>query len=175
MDGQNLNNNLDNNQSADNSSAVEPVVEPVSASDNHYQDNTASVGGYNYTDNTTNAGGYNYMNNNTSAGNYNYQDNTGLYSTSSYVDNNYSQGEGTPGLAIGSLVLGIISILFCCCWGCGILFAIPGIIMGVSANKKIKTGVGTAGIICSVVGTVLNAIMLLYFVLFLFIGMTSGM
>lgn len=173
MDGQNFNNGLDNDQNTDTTpvteagaetattNAFESAGETVSVNTDNYQDNTSAYG----YQSSSNSGSYSYQsNNNTNSGSYNYQDNTNqYYSATAYTDNSEAQGEGTPGLAIASLVMGIISILFCCCWGGGIVFAIPGIFMARSANKKNKTGVGTAGMVCSIIGTVLNACMLLYF------------
>ncbi len=124
-----------------------------------------------------------------------YQDNT-QYTSSSYTDNTqytsstytepasstvYNGGTApaqstTPGLAIASLVMGIVSILLTCCCGCGIIFAIAGIIMAVVGNKQAKSGVGTAGLICSIVGAVFNSIALVYYIL-VYIGVLaeSGM
>ncbi len=69
------------------------------------------------------------------------------------------------GLAIGALVLGIASIVLSCCY-CGFL-GIPGLIMGIIANKKNKTGIGTAAIITSVIGIVL-------FVIYLIVSVVMG-
>ena len=168
MDGQNFDNNLNNDQNVEPTPVAEPVVEPVvetvSVDTGSYQDSTASTGSYSYQDSTASTGSYNYQDNTASAGSYNYQDNTAQYNAPVYSESGNSQGESTPGLAIASLVMGIVSILICCCWGGGIVLSIPGLIMGISANKKQKTGVGTAGMICSIVGIVLNIIALIYYV-----------
>lgn len=199
MDGQNFNNDFDNNQNTDNTTPVEPTpgyttagssestVETVNVNSN-YQDNTSVYGSYSYQDNNSNSGSYNYQGdisnnsnynyqgNTSNSGNFNYQDNTAqYYTTPVYTDNYNQQGESTPGFAIASLILGIISILFCCCWGGGIVFAVPGIIMGLSANKKTKTGVGTAGIICSIVGAVFNGLMLLWFAFMVVVEIAASM
>ncbi len=99
-----------------------------------------------------------------STNNY-YQDNT------QYTQPVYSQPVNaepakaqTPTLAIVSLVMGILSIVLGCCYGIGIIFAIAGIIMAVIANKQQKSGIGTAGLICSIVGAVFSVIMLIYYV-----------
>lgn len=69
------------------------------------------------------------------------------------------------GFAIASLVLGIISILTCCCCEIGALFGIPGIILGgIAISKKYDgKGMAIAGVICSVIGIV---ICIVYWVLF---------
>lgn len=63
------------------------------------------------------------------------------------------------GLAIGGLICGIASILLSCCY-CGFL-GIPGLIMGIIANKKNKSGLAIAAIITSVIGLVLFVISLI--------------
>lgn len=68
-------------------------------------------------------------------------------------------------MGIASLVLGIISIIIglfsvgVLGWLGGII-GIVGIVLGISARKDpMKRGVGTAGFVCSIVGTVLCLIM----------------
>lgn len=53
------------------------------------------------------------------------------------------------GLAIASLVLGILSLLFI---GFGILFGIAGIITGIMSRKESSSGMATAGIVMSIIG-----------------------
>lgn len=152
---------------------------------NTYQDNN------NYQSNTYQDSS-NYQNNNYQSNNYqsntyqdsnNYQSNT--YQSNNYQDNTqniYSSaytepaayGEAsTPGLAIASLVMGIISIVLSCCCGVGMIFAIAGIIMAISANKQVKTGIATAGLICSIVGGVFSLFGLAYFCLELIVAMAE--
>ncbi len=94
-----------------------------------------------------------------------YQDNTNQYSGNIYTDpvveNN---SETTPGLAIAALVMGIIAIVMTCCCGGGIIFGIAGLIMAIIANKQSKSGVGTAGLICSIVGIVFNVFSMIYYI-----------
>ena len=68
-------------------------------------------------------------------------------------------------LAGVGLGLGIASILFCCCYGVvGLIFGIAGIICSALSKKKGKSGVGTAGLVCSIIGTVLSVLVLIIFV-----------
>ena len=68
------------------------------------------------------------------------------------------------GFAIAALVLGILSILssFTIMWlglgWIGLILGIVGIVMGVMAKKKNPTGMATAGLVLSIIGTVLCAI-----------------
>ncbi len=96
----------------------------------------------------------------------NYQDNT-TYTQNVYTDPVVEPAKAeTPGLSIASLVMGIASIVLSCCCGSGIIFGIAGIIMAVVGNKKAKTGIGTAGLVCSIVGTVFSCFGLIYYVIY---------
>lgn len=76
----------------------------------------------------------------------------------------------TNGLAIASLVLGIVGILFCWCYGFGILPSIPGVILGIISLGQIKKngqggkGIAIAGLILSILGGLLSIIMIFVFV-----------
>lgn len=76
-------------------------------------------------------------------------------------NNNFQQPapKQTNVLAIISLVVGILSIVLGCCSGwVGIILGIAGIVCAVLANKQGKTGLATAGLICSIVGIVLGVL-----------------
>lgn len=64
------------------------------------------------------------------------------------------QPQGPNGLAIASLVLGIISIPTICCYGLGILLGIIGIVLGIVSRKSgtKMSGMAIAGIILSAIG-----------------------
>ena len=79
---------------------------------------------------------------------------------------NYSYGQmpeqkpSANACQIISLILGILSII-CCCFGIiSTVFAIAGIILAIVGNKKQKHGVGTGGLVCSIIGLVLSLIIL---------------
>lgn len=77
-------------------------------------------------------------------------------------ETNNNSAAPTNGLAIASLVLGIASILLNC-WSKGTLIAliagIVGIVLSVMAKKKIgPSGMGKAGLICSIIGIVFAVI-----------------
>ena len=72
-----------------------------------------------------------------------------------------------PVCSVIGLICGIVSVvclsLCCCCGGLGgpwisIIVGIAGIILSIIGNKQCKTGVGTAGLICSITGVVLGII-----------------
>ena len=94
--------------------------------------------------------------------------------SSSYPYNNYYSTPNTPltnnnsnGFGIASLILGICSIAICCCYGVGAIPAIIGLILGILQNKKNANGIATAGIILGIIGILLNAVYLIYMVVFL--------
>jgi hypothetical protein len=75
------------------------------------------------------------------------------------------------GMAIASLILGILSIPSGCCYGLGIILGIVGIILGVMSKKDSgqMSGMAIAGIICSCFGIVFG---IAFWVLFI-IGLQS--
>lgn len=94
---------------------------------------------------------------------YTYND---TYSTpNTPLTNNNSNGFG-----IASLILGICSIAICCCYGVGAIPAIIGLILGILQNKKNANGIATAGIILGIISILLNAVCLIYMVVFLSYG-----
>lgn len=104
--------------------------------------------GQSYQQSTANPSPYNYNN---------------TYSTpNTPLTNNNSNGFG-----IASLILGICSIAICCCYGVGAIPAIIGLILGILQNKKNANGIATAGIVLGIIGILLNAVYLIYMVVFL--------
>lgn len=101
----------------------------------------------------------------------NYQDNTAnTYYQSTPVVENVS-GNKANGMQIGSLICGIISILICCCYGVpSIIAGIIGLILAIMGNKQGKHGVGTAGLVCSIIGLVLGSV----YVILLVLGIAAG-
>lgn len=88
--------------------------------------------------------------------------------------NPYNAAPKNSGAAIASLVLGIISTVMGCCYGIGLLTAIPGIITGIigiiktgkSSNTVKGKGLAIAGLILSIVGMILA----LYFIITLIVN-----
>ncbi len=69
----------------------------------------------------------------------------------------------TDGLAIASLVLGILSIILVCCnTYAAIIAGIVSIVLAILSKKNNgKSGMSTAGLICSIVGIVLAIVMII--------------
>lgn len=99
-----------------------------------------------------------------------YQDNTtynAQYQTPVYTAQPETQDSGSNAMAIVSLVLGILSIVMACCDGIGIVFGIVGLILAILSKKKSKSGLGTAGLVCSIIGIVCSIIMIVWVVIFM--------
>ena len=100
--------------------------------------------------------GQNFDNN----GTYNYQDATVYNADGSLAD---APKPKAPGFAIAGLIVGIVSILLCCCSGfIGVIPAIVGVVLAIMGNKQQKTGLGTAALIVSIIGVVLNLGMIIF-------------
>jgi hypothetical protein len=88
----------------------------------------------------------------------------------------------TNGMAITSLILGILSIPADFCYGSGIIFGIAAIIMGFIARKQIKESQGTqsgdglalTGIITGAVGGLLVGGAICIIAILLLLGPTVG-
>ncbi|GFH94927.1 hypothetical protein IMSAGC003_01460 [Lachnospiraceae bacterium] len=83
--------------------------------------------------------------------------------------NNYQQptppegSQKTDTLAIVSLILGIASIVLgCCITYLGIALGVGGIICSVMSKKKQKSGLATAGLVCSIIGIVFAVIWIIF-------------
>ncbi|WP_302161097.1 DUF4190 domain-containing protein [uncultured Ruminococcus sp.] len=96
------------------------------------------------------------------------------------------QPNKTDGKAVVSLILGILSISTSCSYGFGLIFGIPGLLLAMLSRKSTQqqqpygtpnsgnsAGLATAGMICSVIGTVLSAIMLIILIILFALGMAS--
>lgn len=89
------------------------------------------------------------------------------YTASSTYSSTTTETTASTGMAMASLILGIISIVTgCCCCG-NIIFSIAGIVCGI-LQKPLedgkKPGTATAGIITSIVGVVMALITLIAYV-----------
>lgn len=77
------------------------------------------------------------------------------FQNNSYEQPSSPQPQKTDALAIVSLVLGIAAILLgCCVTYLGIALGIGGIVCAVMSKKKQKSGLATAGMVCSIIGIV---------------------
>lgn len=90
----------------------------------------------------------------------NYQDNTANIPYQAPTESPQSNKANT--LQIVSLICGIGGIVFGCCTGyVGIVLGIAGLICAILGNKQGKSGVGTGGLICSIIALVISIIILI--------------
>lgn len=109
---------------------------------------------------SSNYNGYNGMPN---QGGFNGMPNQERYNNLGY------QNPKTNGMAIASLVLGIVGVVFSCCYAVGIVPSIISLILGITSRRNIKRSNGTqkgegmalAGIILSIIAIVLSIYMII--------------
>lgn len=101
-----------------------------------------------------------------------YQDYTSSNTNVQYQAPQQGGPSKANGMQIASLVLGILGIPGCCCYGIvGLLFGIVGLILALAGNRQNKgSGIGIGGLICSIVAIVFGILSTIYFVL-IFMGM----
>lgn len=87
----------------------------------------------------------------------NFQNNS--YEQPGYQQPSSPEPQKTDTLAIVSLILGIAAIVLgCCITYLGIALGIGGIVCSVMSKKKQKSGLATAGMVCSIIGIVFAVI-----------------
>lgn len=78
---------------------------------------------------------------------------------------------GVPGqgASVASLVCGILSIVFCWCYGIvGLILGIVALVMYNGAKNQtggMPNGMAKAGFICGLIGSILSALYLIYYIL----------
>lgn len=76
------------------------------------------------------------------------------------------QKDGGHGLAIASLVLGILAVISCCCWYLSIILGVVGIVLAVISKSKSSTGkmetMALVGMILSILGIVLALVYVIW-------------
>lgn len=81
------------------------------------------------------------------------------------------QKDAGHGLAIASLVLGILSIISCCCWWLSVLLGVVGIVLAIISKSKSSTGkmetLALVGLILSIIGAVLAIVYIVWAVAYM--------
>ena len=95
----------------------------------------------------------------------NYQDYTNVQYQAPY-DYDSGRSDKANGMQIASLVLGILGIPACCCYGIpGVLFGIIGLVLAIIGNQKSRNkGIGIAGLVCSIIAIVFGALASVYYI-----------
>ena len=93
--------------------------------------------------------------------NYN-NNNQGGYVQDPYNNNGGFEPQGSKGMSIASMVLGICAVVFGCCITAyvGLPCGVAGLILGILARKKDLPGKGMAiaGIVCSIVALAVSVL-----------------
>lgn len=77
------------------------------------------------------------------------------------------QQKPTNGLAIASMILGIVSIVFGLCYGVGIVFGIISLVFAIISKKASEgkfSGMALAGLICSIIGIVISIVVIVFLI-----------
>ena len=85
------------------------------------------------------------------------------------VDNNYqspelNQGPAVPdrkGMAVASLVLGILSVELFCLWYLSLPCAVVGLILGILSLKSSGRGMAIAGLVLSIIALAIAVVMII--------------
>lgn len=104
----------------------------------------------------------------------NYQDYTSVEAQYQIHDNENGSGKAN-GMQIAGMVLGILGILVCCCYG------IPSVILGgiglalaiVGNNKNKGNGVGIAGLVLCIIALVLGILSTVVYIYSFYITFTN--
>jgi hypothetical protein len=89
----------------------------------------------------------------------------------------------TDGMAIASLILGIVAFPGLCCYGiAGIVFGVTALILGRVSLRKIRassgaiggSGLAQAGWICGLVATILGVIIGGFYLIFIILGVSGA-
>lgn len=95
-----------------------------------------------------------------------YQDYTDSVKGTYEEENTEEANAGTNNSVI-SLIMGLLSLVFCCCAILGIIPGIVGIIFYNKAKKNgEQSGLAVAGLVCSIIGIVFGGITLIYYLLY---------
>lgn len=160
-------NNQPVNNNPYNGQNNQPINDNLYGQNNQYEQNT-------YNDFQNETPNNNYYGNNYSNNNYNYtppQDNSNFQ-----IPFSESSMPGY-GLSIGSLVCGICSIVFCCCYGIvGVILGIIAIILSgksTSLNNGYSSSMAKAGKICGIIGLILGALYFIYVIIAFIFALNS--
>ena len=65
------------------------------------------------------------------------------------------------GMAVASLVLGIVCVALMCFWYLALPSGIVGLILGIVAKKKGQKGMATAGVVLSIIGLAIMVVVVI--------------
>ena len=127
--------------------------------------NTAS--GYNGSPDYNATSGYNSASDFNTTSGYNtapdYNTSSGYNPPPGGSANGYYGQPPSQGFGIASMVCGILALVTCCIWCLSVPLGIVSIVLGIlQIQKKTAKGMAIAGIVCSVIGILLAALISIY-------------
>ncbi len=127
--------------------------------------NTAS--GYNGSPDYNATSGYNSASDFNTTSGYNtapdYNTSSGYNPPPGGSANGYYGQPPSQGFGIASMVCGILALVTCCIWCLSVPLGIVSIVLGIlQIQKKTAKGMAIAGIVCSVIGILLTALISIY-------------
>lgn len=127
--------------------------------------NTAS--GYNGSPDYNATSGYNSASDFNTTSGYNtapdYNPSSGYNPPPGGSSNGYYGQPPSQGFGIASMVCGILALVTCCIWCLSVPLGIVSIVLGIlQIQKKTAKGMAIAGIVCSVIGILLTALISIY-------------
>ena len=127
--------------------------------------NTAS--GYNGSPDYNATSGYNSASDFNTTSGYNtapdYNTSSGYNPPPGGSSNGYYGQPPSQGFGIASMVCGILALVTCCIWCLSVPLGIVSIVLGIlQIQKKTAKGMAIAGIVCSVIGILLTALISIY-------------
>ncbi len=102
------------------------------------------------------------------------QNNTYYYQGQAPMQANAPEARTSEGLAIASLICGILSIVCCCCNLLGLMLGIAAIVCAVLAQRRGSSGMAVAGLVCGIIGCLLSMAVLIMVIVLSFDGGVSG-
>lgn len=92
-----------------------------------------------------------------------------MYQNQQYYGQQQPMPQGSQAKAIASMVLGILSIIFCCIYTwVALVLAIVGLVLAILSKKNNEPGKGfaTAGLVCSIIGLAIAIISIIIAIVF---------
>lgn len=98
------------------------------------------------------------------------------YNSAAHSVTDDSEIPESTGTAIASMILGIASIVLCCSSFLGLIAGIIAIVLAQKERNsgRADNGYVKAGLICGIIGAILSALVLIYYIVVLIIGGTAS-
>lgn len=102
------------------------------------------------------------------------QNNAYYYQEQAPMQANAQEEKASEGLAIASLICGILSLVCCCCNLLGLALGIAAIVCAVLAQRRGSSGMAIAGLVCGIIGCLFSMAVLVMVIVLSLNGGVSG-